>query len=289
MYDFAMADIEEALRRYREDRFTDADVTRCTGLSVRALRELIKVRAIRTLTEGRGPGRVRVCDATVFKRAAVISALNQAGLSLAVAGRVAYFMPFHTLMYSVCDPGTILLDRSADIDSKTGLPPRVQQPIVDWFDPDKPTTANPETDWLIEIYDGRYVAAIYDCNTKNGPVIFGDLRKEGARFVAWFPFIRRNQITGGALGEMARKLMPERRFTHFVADWEDPTKYRKELKSLNYEYEQHDTHTDPLCIEAEAAARSPLFKTTINITLAVRRTLRRYLIEPAAPDDGGAK
>ena len=77
-----MVDIEDALRRYREDRFTDADVTRCTGLSVRAWRELIKVRAIRTLTEGRGPGRVRVCDATVFKRAAVISALNQAGLSL---------------------------------------------------------------------------------------------------------------------------------------------------------------------------------------------------------------
>jgi hypothetical protein len=28
----AMAGIQEALRRYREDRFTDADVTRCTGL-----------------------------------------------------------------------------------------------------------------------------------------------------------------------------------------------------------------------------------------------------------------
>jgi hypothetical protein len=218
-----------------------------------------------------------VCDATVLKRAAVISALNQAGLSLAVAGRVAYFMPFHTLMYSVCDPDTILLDSSADIDSKTGLPPRVQQPIVDWFDPDKPATANPETDWLIEIYDGRYVAAIYDCSARNRPVIFGDLRQEGARFVAWFPFLRRNQITGGALGEMARKLMPERRFIEFVADWEEPTKYREELKSLNYEYEQHDSHTDPLCIEGEAAARSPLFMTTINITLALQKALRRLI------------
>jgi hypothetical protein len=286
MYDFAMADIEEALRRYREDRFTDADVTRCTGLSVRALRELIKVRAIRTQTEGRGPGRVRVCEATALKRAAVISALNQAGLNLAVAGRIAYFLPFHTLLYTVCDPLTILLQWS-DNDSRNGLPRLVQQPIVDWFDPEKPATADLAMDWLIEIYDGKYVAAIY--NSNHEPTIFGDLRRDGARFVAWFPFLRRNQITGGALGEIARKLMPERRFTEFVADWEEPTKWRKELKSLNYEYEKHDTHTDLLCIEAEAAARSPLFKTTINITLAVRRTLRRYLIEPAAPDDGGAK
>jgi hypothetical protein len=53
---------------------------------------------------------------------------------------------------------------------------------------------------------------------------------------------------------------------------------------------KHDTDTDPLCIEAEAAARSPLFKTTINISLAVRRALRRYLgIEPTALDDGESK
>jgi len=270
-----MVDLDDALRRYRQDRFTDGDVTRCAGLSVRALRELIKVGAIRTVTERRGPGRVRLCDATVFKRAAVISALNQAGISLAAAGRVAYFLPFHTLLYAVCDPLTILLDRSADIDSKTGLPPRVRQPIVDWFDPDKPATANPEIDWLIEIHDGHYVAAIYNSNDE--PTIFGDLRQDGARFVAWFPFLRRNRITGGALGEMPRKLMPECRFTEFVADWEEPTKYREELKSLNYEYEKHDSVTDPLCIKAEAAARSPLFKTTINITLALQKALRRLI------------
>jgi hypothetical protein len=52
--------------------------------------------------------------------------------------------------------------------------------------------------------------------------------------------------------EMAGKLLPYHRFTDFVADWEEPTKWRKELKSLNYEYEKHDTHTDPLCIDAEA-------------------------------------
>jgi hypothetical protein len=284
-----MTDIENALRRYHEDRFTDADVTRCTGLSVRAWRELIKHKAVRTVTEGRGPGQVRVCDATVLKRAAVISALNQAGLSLAVAGRIAYFLPFHTLLYTVCDPLVILLQRSDD-PSETGSPRRVQRPIVDWFDPDKPATANLATDWLIEIYDGRYVAAIYDCNAKNGPVIFGDLRREGARFVAWFPLLRRNRITGGAIGQMAVELLPYHRFADFVADREEPTKYREELKSLKYEYEAHATRTDPLCIEAKATARSPLFKTTINITLAVRRALRRYLgVDPAALDDGGAK
>jgi hypothetical protein len=62
-------DLAHALRRYRKGVFTDHDVTSCTGLSVRAFRELIKIGAVRTVTDDRGPGRVRTCDATVFKRA----------------------------------------------------------------------------------------------------------------------------------------------------------------------------------------------------------------------------
>ena len=57
-----MGHLEDALRRYREDRFTDDDITRCTGLTERGYRELIKHKAIRTVTEGRGPGRVRIGD-----------------------------------------------------------------------------------------------------------------------------------------------------------------------------------------------------------------------------------
>ena len=101
-------DLDDALRRYGQNCFTDDDVSRGTGLSVRAWRELIKVGAVRTVTERRGPGRVRLCEANVFKRAAVIAALNQTGLSLAVSGRIAYFVPFHTVLYEICDPGRVL-------------------------------------------------------------------------------------------------------------------------------------------------------------------------------------
>ena len=77
---------DDALSNYRKGTFTDHDVTRSTDLSVRAWRELIKTRAVHTITDNRGPGRVRLCDATVFKRAAAIAALNRAGFSLAVSG-----------------------------------------------------------------------------------------------------------------------------------------------------------------------------------------------------------
>ena len=43
--------IDAALRRYRKGLFADHDVTRCTSLSVRAWRELIKIGAVRTITE----------------------------------------------------------------------------------------------------------------------------------------------------------------------------------------------------------------------------------------------
>src|SRR5437588_12549167 len=119
---------DDALRRYREGRFTDHEVTRCTGLSVRAWRELIKIGAVRTVTQDRGPGRVRVCDADTFKRTAVIAALNRARFSLAVSGRIAYFLPLDAFLYGLCDPCTVLLDTGADVDPETALPPRLAQP-----------------------------------------------------------------------------------------------------------------------------------------------------------------
>jgi hypothetical protein len=46
----------------------------------------------------------------------------------------------------------------------------------------------------------------------------------------------------------------------------------------------HGTDGDPLGIAAEATARGPVFKTTVNVTLAVRKASRRYLgIEPIVP------
>jgi len=277
-----MTDLDDALRRYREDRFSDGDVTSCTGLSVRAWRELIKLKAVRT-EDGRGPGRVRICDRTNLKRSAVISALHQAGFSLAVAGPIALFLPYHTLLYEVCDPITILFQHSTEIDSRSGLPPRVKRPIVDWFDPLKPANAEPGVDWLIEIFDGRFVGVRYDSG-KDALTIFGDLREQATRFVAWLPFLRRDQFHGGAIARIARELRGPG-LIGMIAEREDPTKWTKksikELHRLGYHFEHHRAKTDPLCIAAEAAVRSPVFKTTINPTLAIRKALRRYLgIEP---------
>jgi hypothetical protein len=271
---------DEALRRYRQDLFTDNDVTQCTGLSVRAWRALIKERTVRTVTETRGRGRVRLCDATTFKRAAVIAALNRAGCSLAVSGQIAYGFPSRTLLYEICDPGTILPQRAAALDPQTGLPLRVAKPIADWFDPDRPAQAEPDSDWLVQIYEGRFVGAVYDA--EEAPTIFGDLREDGANFVAWLPVRRRGHRMGRVIEEFAQGLSPT--FMDFMAEWENPTRWAKELKLLGFKYENHATDDDPLYRAAEASTRSPLFLTTINITLAIRKALRRYLgIEPVAP------
>src|SRR3954453_14583683 len=104
---------ESRLRSYAIGVFTDDDVTSCTGLTVRGWRELIKSGAVRT-TETRGRGRIRSCGATTFKRTAIIAALNGAGYSLPVAGRLAYLLPLDPMLYSVCDPLFILLDSTAE-------------------------------------------------------------------------------------------------------------------------------------------------------------------------------
>ena len=273
--------LDKALLRYREDRFTDDDITCCAGLTERSWRELIKLGAVRTVAERRGPGRIRQCDAAALKRAAAIGALNRAGLSLPVSGSVAYFLPFHTVLYEICDPGRILLQSSADLDIQTGLPPRIERPKVDWFDPDKPADADPEKDWLVEFYEARFVGVKY--GSQGDPTIFGDLRETGTSFVAWFPNDARTQFTGSIIAELAQERLPTgARLIDAVVAWEDPRPWTNELRLLGYKFEQHDTDRDPLHQAAEATARSPVFKTTINVSLAIRKALRRYLgIEPA--------
>ncbi len=267
---------DRALRRYANDRFSDRDVTHSSGLSLRAWRELIRLRVVRTVTDDRGRGVRRLCDATTLKRAAVIGALNRAGFSLAVSGQVAYFMPYHSLLYEICDPGWFLLHRSLGADFEAGLPPKVERPEVDWFDPAKPAVADPESDWQIEICDGRFVAAIYP---KGERIVFGDLRKDGARFVAWFPIRQRPVWMGNAIEASRKESAP--RILDFIAEWETPTPWKKELSAIDYVYENHEREDDPLRLTAERASRSSIFKSTINVTLAVRTALRRYLgIEP---------
>lgn len=278
---FLGMNFEDTLRRYRQDRFTDSDIKRCTGLTVRAWREVLRLRVVQTSTEGLGRGRIRWCDATVFKRATVIAALNHAGFNLGVAGKIAYFFPFHTLLFKICDPDTILFHCSADVDPETGLPPRVKEPITNWFDLDKPAQADRQTDWLIDIYNGRFVGGIY--NASDGPTIFGDLRNEGTQFVSWYPLHQRPQFNKSTK-EIVRTL-PYHRFVDFVADWENPLKFPKQHRRLGYKYEKHDTDEDPLRLAADAIARSPIFTTSINVSLAIRKSLRRYLeLEPPLPD-----
>ena len=122
---------ENRLSAYASGEFTDQDVTSCTGLSVRSWRELIKTGAVRTATEKRGRGRIRTCNATTFKRTALIAATNAVGYSLAVAGRLAYLLPSDQVLYSICDPILILLDPAAERDPKTGLRPRLKVPKAD--------------------------------------------------------------------------------------------------------------------------------------------------------------
>jgi hypothetical protein len=278
---------DDGLRRYIKGLFKDRDVTRCTGLSVRAWRELIKVGAVRTVTENRGPGRVRLCDATTFKRAAVIAAINRAGFNLAMSGRIAYFLPLDELLYAIWDPCTILFANSADVDPNTGLPPRRAQPKANWFDPNTPAQTDPDHDWLIEIYDGRFVGALYGDEHK--PLIYGDLRNNGTTFISWYPAHRQFQFSDKT--ESANNLAPGD-IGSLRAKWQDPMTWADRLKPsfLDYKYEDHDADDDPLALIAEATIRSPTFKTIINVTLAIRKALRRYLgIEAAVPFARGRK
>ena len=256
--------IEQALDAYCKERFTDDDVMRCTGLSFRAWRELLRTRAVRTISEKRGRGRVRLCDATTLNRTAAIAAINQAGLSLPVSGQIAFWWPFHLLLFAVCDPRSIL--------------GAVTRPNVDWFEPDRPAGSEPG-DWLIEVYDSRFVGARY--GRTNEPAIFGDVRDAGMRFVAWCPSHSRQHVIGTAIEQLAGKILPYHPWVDDTEKLENVVVHLPHvLKSLGYKFENRSID-DPLRRAAADAVHNAVVVVTVNPTLAIRKALRRYLgLEP---------
>jgi len=110
-------------------------------------------------------------------------------------------------------------------------------------------------------------------NRRRGPLFYGDLRKAGTAFVSWWPFQSHTSAVFSTDADVGPK-------------WEDPrlAADRIDPRFLNYREERHDDDDDPLMLSARAAAERPVFKTSINITLAIRLALRRYLgLEPRLP------
>ncbi len=265
-------EFERALHRYRGDVFTDGDLTRCAGLSGRSVRELIKLGAVRTRTEERGAGRVRTFDATTFKRLAVIGAVNSAGMSLKLAGRMTYLLPSDDLLYRTYDPINVLCDTTLGVADPGELPPRLEAPKFDWFDAKKPATSDPEHDWLLEIIEGRFVALVAQGGRLR--LIYGDLRKEGTEFVSWWP----------SHAQLDRESLTD---ADVSAKWEGKRLWadRIDPQFLDYRYEDHIGEDDPLMQRGYSAVWHPLVKTTINVSLAIRLALRRYLgVEPLLSD-----
>lgn len=258
----AASSFQNALRRYRAGEFTDDDVTRCTGLSARSVRELIKQGAVRTSSKGRGAGRIRTFDATTFKRLAIVAAVNEARFSLRLAGQMSYLLPSDDLLYRTYDPINVLFDASETRDPAC-LPAPLQAPSCDWFDAEKPARSEAERDWLLEILDGRFVALVAQGGRLR--LVYGDLRSDGTEFVSWWPF---HAQLGAAFS--SEGVTPKWAGKRQWADRIDPT-------FLDYTYECHDGEDDLLRMTGYAAAWRPIFKTTINMSLAIRLALRRYL------------
>ena len=201
--------LAERLRDYRVGRFTDEDVVRCTGLSARGWRELIKFGVVRTITENdRGRGHVRLCDATVFKRAAIIAALNRGRLQPSGGWPDCVF---RALSYWSClkfaIQATSRLEGATVSDTDRVMPLRLRKANARLVQPeqDRPRPIPRQIGWF-KIHDRRFVSVVYRPAKK--PVVFGDLREEGAKFVAWVPHNAKSQFVRSIVAQLAMEWAP---------------------------------------------------------------------------------
>jgi hypothetical protein len=264
---------DDALRRYKTEKFTDADVTYSAVLSVRAWRELIKLGAVSTIKTGRGRGRIRTCDAATLKRAVILRALNHAGLSLKVAAQVLTFMPIDNRYFDEIDPLLVQFVASGGIDPLTKFYQPLAEPRADWFDPTKAARAEPDNDWLIEIADGRFVAVRH--GVAGEPAIFGDLRNDGSDFVHWFTLDAYWETRDpGEPGEAEMGAPWHQR----IADWTKQVSAEGKTDALkDHRFEDHSGDSDPLARAARNSFCNPVSKISVNLSLAVKKALRRYL------------
>jgi hypothetical protein len=100
---------------------------------------------------------------------------------------------------------------------------------------------------------------------RRGLLFYGDLRKAGTEFVPWRPRLCPDADVG-------RTWKAQRLWAECI-----------DRGVIKYGKERHDDDNEPLILLARTATQRPVFKTSINIGLALRLALRRYLgIEPAA-------
>ena len=140
-----------------------------------------------------------------FKRTAVIVALNRARFSLAMAGRIAYFCRSRACFTPSGTRADSLSGLNAD--PNTGLPLRIQQPKDRLVRSGQAPKGRSENDWLIEIYEDRFVGIVCGGEAKDKPSIYGDLRDEGTSFISWFPFHGQAEVSS-ASKKIARGLLP---------------------------------------------------------------------------------
>lgn len=250
--------LERALRRFRKDIFTDNDVSRCTGLSPRSVRELIKFGAVRTRSEDRGAGHIRTFDSTMFKRLAVISAVHEASFNLQVAGRVARVLPSADLLYRTHDPISALCE-TAGPGQDRDYPPRAVR--AKWFKPDEPAAVDAEYDWLLEIFDRRFVALV--AQGKRVRMVYGDLRNDGTKFVSWGSI---HALSVSAATGDGRK-----------PGTQGSTSDQVDARSVELGSEEREDPDEALVLEASAAKWRPISTMSINASLAIRLAVRRYL------------
>lgn len=258
----------DRLHWYRESRFTAVDVTRATGLSERAQRELQKLGIIQPVPQP-NPKAQRLLDATMLKRAAIIAALTKAGLSLGVAGRMVYSaILLEDLVFEICDPWQVHFDAGSNRDPETGLYQERQRPHnrETWFDPAHPPALS-EADFYIAVVNARFVMF----GTDQADVPYGELSSDLTDFIWWTSGIYdefRQNIRDGVLDLSVRGVRDHSPAPFGTFDTTaDPKTIRFTVKE--------STDADERI--AEEARENPVTVLTINASLALRIALRRLL------------
>lgn len=148
-------DRNATIEAYLNNRLTADDVERGTGLSERSQRELLKAGVIEAIPQART--KQRLLGAAMFRRATVVACLNQCGLSLTVAGQIAYAMP---------QSESIIEDSLRHIEHIIFGVEEDKQPFI----------------WKIEIIDSKYVTL----NMGDGHILeYGELSAGMTSFTFW--------------------------------------------------------------------------------------------------------
>jgi hypothetical protein len=264
--------VRETYEQWCFGSYPDEEVAEFTGLTPRALRALARLGAIETSSLERGAGHRRQWRPSAILKATIAGALHRTGLSLPMAGRLA----FHVWTYIPASIAEVIPSR---VWPYPEIPKARDHPIRALIDPANTMLRHEWHDIRVHLVNGSFffiqpglLRPVKDYVSKF--VCLGRITADGSSFKVWQPLPKVLPIKGRDLSSDPEERRQQRQRALEAWKRDIPAEYGTLINPKLLAYEE-DPDADPELARRVCENYESIL--SVNISLPMRRAVRKAL------------